>query len=180
MIYVLLADGFEEVEALAPVDILRRGGAEVALVGVGGKEVTGAHGIRVLADATLNEVEAGDCELLVLPGGMGYQILRDTPEVGAFVDAVAALGRTVAAICAAPTVLAGRGLLEGRRAVCYPGMEDDMAGAVMCPGEQVVRDGNFITAEGPGSAYAFGYALLELARGRAVMEEVCHGMYWRG
>lgn len=179
MIYVLLADGFEEVEAMAPVDILRRGGVEAALVGVGSQWIIGAHGIRVQADVTLDAVDADGCDMLVLPGGAGYQVLRDTPAVGALIDNVAARGRVVAAICAAPTVLAGRGLLDGRRAVCYPGMEDEMGGAVLCSGEQVVRDGSFVTAEGPGSAYVFGYELLELARGRAVMEEVRRGMYWR-
>lgn len=179
MVAILLADGFEEAEALVPCDILRRGGAEVVLVGVTGLGVTGAHGIRITADKLLEEVNAGEVEMLVLPGGMGYQILRDTDRVGLLIDAVAAMGHTVAAICAAPNVLGGRGLLDGRRAVCYPGMEDGMGRAEICSGEQVVQDGGFITGEGPGSAFEFGYELLEKLKGHDVMEEVKHGMYFR-
>lgn len=180
MVCILLADGFEEAEALVPCDILRRGGVEVVLAGVCGPVAAGAHGVRVMADRALEEVSADQVELLVLPGGAGYQILRDSRRVGQLIDAVAARGRTVAAICAAPTVLGGRGLLKGRRAVCYPGMEDALGGAEPCPGQQVVWDGPFLTGEGPGAAYAFGFALLESLKGPGVTEEVKHGMCWRG
>ncbi len=180
MVYILLADGFEEMEALVPADLLRRAGAEVALVSVAGQEfVTGLHGVAVKADLSLCDasVEAG--EMVVLPGGAGWRN-GASPETEVLVRGIFQKGGWATAICAAPTLLGSFGLLDGRRAVCYPGMEDGLTGAVVCKGEQVVRDDNLITGEGPGSAYPFALALVEALKGPAALEQVRGETYYRG
>lgn len=135
MVYVFLADGFEEVEALTPVDLLRRAGAEVRTVGVGSKNITGAHGITVACNMSEDEAaesikEAPEAlEMTVLPGGMpGTLNLGKSGTVSHFLDAAAECGAFIGAICAAPSVLGAKGLLRGRRAVCYPGFEDKLTG----------------------------------------------------
>ena len=167
MVYLFLAEGFEEVEALCPLDILRRGGVEVKTVGVTGKWVTGAHKITVEADILPDAVEKG-AEMLIFPGGMPGSINLDQSKE---VDAILAREKDsahLAAICAAPLVLGRRGLLQGKHAVCYPGFEDELKGYLKAEGK-VVTDGNVTTAMGMGVAPAFGFALLTLLKG----EEVC-------
>ena len=178
MVYFLLGTGFEPMEAVAPVDILRRGGVEVRTVGIGGKRIEAAHGIVVEADCTLEEVRPEDAEMIVLPGGMGgvHSILGSEAALKRMKE-VHANGKYVCAICAGPTVLAGLGLLDGRRATCYPGCEKDMAGAV-CTGASVERDGKFITGRAPGSTIDFGLALLSALCGEAAAENVRKGLVY--
>ena len=131
MVYVLLAEGFEEVEALTPVDLLRRAGVETRLVGVTGATVCGARGINVVTDLSMDEVDLAKADMLVLPGGMpGTTNLYADKRVTDAVRTMADAGKYVAAICAAPSIiLGGMGLLEGKKATCYPGMEDGMKGS---------------------------------------------------
>ena len=174
-VYVLLADGFEEIEALCPVDVLRRGGQEVQLVSIGACEVKGARGVRVLADTTLSQIDDVP-ELLVLPGGMpGAKNLYESELVHALLKKTIEAGRLVGAICAAPMILGRAGFLSGRRAVCYPGFENDLIGAILVD-EKVVRDGPYITACGMGAALAFSETLLaaltDTDTARRIMEQV--------
>lgn len=180
MVYLLLAPGFEEGEAVIPCDILRRGGVEVTLVGMTGDLVPGSHGIEVKADVTFADADFSDLELLVLPGGLGgTNFLAAHPGARERILRAAAEGKWLSAICAAPTVYGGLGLLDGRRAVCYPGMESGLGGAIPCPGEPVVVDGQFITGEGPGAAYAFGFALLKALKGEQTAQRVRSEMVCR-
>ena len=129
-VYVLLADGFEELEAIAPIDILRRMELNVVLVGVTSKQVRGSHGIEITADRTLNQLKSETPAAVILPGGMpGTKNLDATRPVGEMVRRTAADGGVVAAICAAPMVLGRLGLLEGKKATCYPGFEEHLLGA---------------------------------------------------
>ena len=179
MVYMLLANGYEEAEAIVPCDILRRGGVEVKLVGVTGKTAVSARNIRLDTDLLLEELDSSDLEMLVLPGGLDSTNTRAANEtVQSLIRDTLEKGKWLAAICAAPTVFGGMGILEGRKAVCYPGMEEGLKGACPCKGEQVVVDGKIITGEGPGSAYEFGYQLLETLKGKEVLEQVKHGMHF--
>ncbi|MBQ8898197.1 MAG: DJ-1/PfpI family protein [Clostridia bacterium] len=158
-VYVLLAEGFEEIEAITPADILRRMEADVKLVGVSSKLVRGAHGIELTADVTLNRAakEVPDC--VILPGGMpGAKNLDACRPVRELVARVAENGGVVAAICAAPMVLGRMGLLKGKNATCYPGFEEHLEGATLVR-QGVVTDGNFVTGNGPGAAADFGFAI---------------------
>lgn len=173
MVYVLLGEGFEEAEALVPVDLLRRAGEEVQLIGVDGYRVTGAHGINVTADNTLMGLDADDMRMLVLPGGMGgVGSIQCNLSAMALIQKAANAGCWLAAICAAPTILAQLGLLDRRRAVCYPGMEDQMFSAVVDQSQSVVTDGRIITGRGPGAAFDFGLKLVEVLKGAAAAKEV--------
>ncbi|MDR0361891.1 MAG: DJ-1/PfpI family protein [Planctomycetota bacterium] len=158
---VLFTDGFEEVEAITPVDILRRAGVETVVAGVGTKEPTGAHGIRVHADVGVDDL-AGDLDLLVLPGGMpGAKRLGASVAARALAELLAADGRLIGAICAAPVyTLAAWGFLAGRSATCYPGMESEFPKDVRFRPDPVVADGNFITSRGVGTALDFSLALV--------------------
>ncbi len=158
---VVLADGFEEIEAVTIVDVLRRAGIDVTLAGVAGDRVRGAHGIEVRADTTLDALPEVPWDAVVLPGGLpNATTLRDTPAVLDLLRVQASAERRVAAICAAPIALGKAGVLEGRRATCYPGFEGELTGArtEVAP---VVRDGLVTTSRGPGTAMAFALALVE-------------------
>ena len=158
-VYILLADGFEELEAIAPADILRRMELSVVLVGVASKQVRGSHGIELTADRTLNQLKNQTPCAVLLPGGMpGTKNLDANPAVGELVRRTAADGGLVGAICAAQMVLGRLGLLKGRRATCFPGFEEHLTGAEKC-GEPVVTDGNIVTAAGAGVAADFGFAV---------------------
>jgi len=179
MVYVFLADGFEEIEALTPVDLLRRAGVEVKTVGVTGKTVTGSHGIRVEADMSIERAKScldkGDIpDMVVLPGGMpGARNLDASPVVTGFCTAAAAADKWVAAICAAPMVLGRLGLLRGKKAVCYPGFEDTLLGAdVQGEGCACARDGKVITGRAMGAAVEFGLALVEALKGEGTANEL--------
>lgn len=160
MIYVFLADGFEECEALVPVDILRRGGYEVKTVGIGGKTVTGAHKIPVVCDITESETETDGLQMIILPGGMpGTLNLEKSGRVQGFIDYAAEKGLFIGAICAAPLILGHKGLLKGKKATCFPGFEKELSGAEFLD-EPVVTDGKITTAYGAGAAFDFGFRLL--------------------
>ena len=164
MVYVFLADGFEEIEALTPVDLLRRAGVKVTTVGVTGKTVTGSHNIPVTADITAEQangvLDSGDIEMIVLPGGMpGANNLNDSPVVDAFIKKCAAEEAFIAAICAAPFLLGVRGLLKGRMATCFPGFEDRLEGAEYYDCD-VIRDHNIITSRAAGAATEFALELI--------------------
>ena len=177
MNYVFLADGFEEVEALATVDVLRRCGIEVQTVSISySEEVTGAHGIIVKADKVLDYSMLQDADFLILPGGLpGATNLRDCEALQEVLKQHAAKGGNLAAICAAPMVLGGLGLLEGKEATCYPGFEKYMIGAK--PGSlPVVQDGNVITGKGPAFAFAFGLKIAEAIKGKDAAGDVAVGM----
>ena len=166
MIYMFLANGFEEVEALCPLDLLRRAGLEVTTVGVGSDSVVGAHGIAVQADIpdTLYRDSAPD--MIILPGGMpGSKHLDASPTVDAALRAASNRGAYLAAICAAPMILGKRGYLRGKEAVCFPGFEEYLEGATVSK-KRVVRDGLVITAAGMGVALDFGLALIAALKGQ--------------
>lgn len=164
MVAVLLAEGFEELEALSPVDILRREGIEVKTVGITGREVRGAHGITVVADVTADEVNPEELTAVIFPGGMpGSLNLDASPYSDLFIEAVLKNCGRIAAICAAPLVLGRRGLLKGRRATCFPGFEDELIGAT-ATGEAVVTDGKITTARDFRAAVEFGDELARLLK----------------
>ena len=180
MIYVFLAEGFEEIEALAPVDILRRAGKDVRMIGVGGKTVRGSHGIPVVCDDVIDAVALSDKpEAVILPGGMpGTNNLECNDTVRDFVRDAYADGRLVCAICAAPSVPGHMGLLEGRKATCFPGFEQALLGADVT-GESVCRDGNIVTAKGAGVALEFGFAIVQALCGADAAEKLRVSMQCR-
>lgn len=172
MIYVFLADGFEEIEALAPVDILRRAELDVKTVGVGGKTITGSHGITVTADMEEKDVTTDDMTMMILPGGMpGTLNLEKSPIVTACAEYCARNNIYLAAICAAPSILGHMGILNGREAICFPGFEGELKGAMLSD-KHVCVDGNIITAKGMGVATQFGLVLAELAAGKDVADKI--------
>ncbi|MGN1105796.1 MAG: DJ-1 family glyoxalase III, partial [Huintestinicola sp.] len=155
MIYVFLAQGFEETEAITPIDMLRRCGKEVITVGVTGKVVAGSHNIPVVCDITIDETVTEGLEMIVLPGGMpGTKNLAANARVAELIRYCFDRSILIGAICAAPSVLGEMGLLDGKKAVCYPGFEDALKGAEVLT-VPAVRDGNIITARGAGAALEF-------------------------
>ncbi|MBQ1259727.1 MAG: DJ-1/PfpI family protein [Clostridia bacterium] len=172
MIYMFLADGFEEVEALAPLDLLRRAGADVKTVGIGGNVICGAHGIKVYTDMLDSELTDHSAEMIILPGGMpGTLNLASSKTVSLAIECALKNNSYIAAICAAPSILGDRGLLCGKKAVCFPGFEDSMKGAeILNCG--VVKDGNIITAAGMGVAFEFGLALVSCLYGKEKADEL--------
>ena len=172
MIAVLLADGFEEIEALAPVDMLRRAGLEVVTVGVSSKVALGSHGIPVICDKAPSEVDLDLVSTVIFPGGMpGSLNLDASPFTDSIIASVTARGGRIAAICAAPLVLGRRGLLKGKRATCYPGFENELVGATVT-NESVVTDGNITTAKGMGVALEFAKELVSLLVNKEKAEEL--------
>lgn len=161
MVYCFLADGFEELEAIAPIDMLRRAGVEVVTVGVTGKSVTGSHSIIVNADITCDEVVfSDDIQAVILPGGMpGTLNLEKNETVQRMLDFAASRDIFLCAICAAPSVFGHKGLLKGKKATAFPGFEKDLEGAEIAE-EYVCRDGKIITARGAGVAVKFGLEIV--------------------
>ena len=179
MVYILLAPGFEEAEALVPADMLRRAEIETALVSTAGETVAGSHGIGVKADMLLDQVDLAGADMIVLPGGgAGYQNLGEEPRVERLVREAAGRGIWVAAICAAPTLLGRWGLLAGKAAVCYPGMEEGLNGAQPQMARGVVVDGKVITGRAAGSAFDFGLTLVEVLVDHATSEKVRASIYY--
>ncbi|MBE7030372.1 MAG: DJ-1/PfpI family protein [Ruminococcaceae bacterium] len=176
MVYVFLADGFEEIEALTVVDVLRRGEIDAETVSIANSEVVvGAHGISVLADRSISDVCNKVPDMIVLPGGMpGSNNLKECALVREMLCNVNRAGGYLAAICAAPIVLGACNLLEGKKAVCYPGFESEL-GAQIVDGK-VVKDGNIITAKGPGCAIDFALTLVERLKGWTVAYSIGEGM----
>lgn len=179
MIYLFFATGTEELEALGTADIIRRAGLDLQIVSITGKRiVTGAHGIRIETDALLEDVQFFDADLLVLPGGMpGATNFAACEDLNERIRDHAYLGRPIAAICAAPLVLGRLGLLDGKRATCYPGFESELTGAT-CTGTLVEVDGQFITGKGPGAVFEFGYAIVEMMKDKATADALRQGMLW--
>ncbi len=178
--YIFLAEGFEEIEALTPVDLLRRAGHEIMTVSVtGSHKVTGANSITVETDLIFGETDFGDADFLITPGGMpGASNLHAFAPLNELLKGHAARGGKIAAICAAPAVvLAPLGLLDGRNATCYPGFENlcKEHGAIMHD-ERVVHDGNIITANGPSSATLFALKIIEVACGKETADSVASGI----
>lgn len=166
MVYLLLGTGFEETEAIAPLDLLRRAGIGVRTVGVTGKTVYGSHNIGIEADILMDDLDLKDLEMIILPGGLG-----GVASARASQSALKALkyawdnGKFVAAICAGPTVLADLNITDGRMATCYPGCEDGMGSAILAEKAAVVQDGRLITGTSAGCAIPFGLKLIEALKG---------------
>jgi 4-methyl-5(b-hydroxyethyl)-thiazole monophosphate biosynthesis len=172
-VYILLARGFEESEALVPADLLKRAGANVILVAAeGGLAVPGAHGITVSADITIDELRKEEMSCLVLPGGLlGTQLLGDNPRVLSLIEYAASRGIYIGAICAAPSVLGKMRLLDGRKAAVYPGFDESMKHATVT-GKKVEQDDIFITAEGMGVSFEFGFKLIEMLFGAQKVADI--------
>ena len=175
MVYILLGKGFEEIEAVTPGDLLRRAGAETAYVGLGGLEVTGSHGMTVRADLTLEQMDLTQLDMIVLPGGLGgVASIRGCRQAMEAVRFAYENGKYVAAICAAPTILAELHITDGKWAVCYPApeLEKQMQASVLRPEEAVARDGTVITAASAGCAIPFALELVEALKGEEAAQAV--------
>lgn len=170
---VILANGFEEIEAIAPVDIMRRAGIEVTTAGLDAEMVTSSRHQTVFADSRFGEV-SGDYDAVILPGGMpGAKNLADSPPVKALVADLHSRGKVIAAICAAPAlVLAPLGILDGKNATCFPGMEKEFGPQVRFQDQRVVVDGNVITSRAAGTAIGFSLAIVERLVGKAARDRV--------
>lgn len=173
MVYMLLGTGFEETEAIAPLDLLRRAGVEVLTVGINGKTVYGGHNIGIEADILLSEMDLTNLEMIILPGGLGgvasVRASKEAMEALAFAHANS---KFVAAICAGPTVLADLGITENKKATCYPGCEDNMGGAEVCSEAACVRDGKLITGASAGCAIPFGLQLISALKGEETAKTI--------
>ena len=181
MVYILLGEGFEEAEAIVPGDLLRRAGVEVAYVGLEGPTVTGSHGITVTADLTLEQVKTEDMEMLVLPGGLGgVASIQMDLFATALIQKAYDQGCWLGAICAAPSILAGMGLLDRRRAACHPCVWEEMGSAAVDREAQVVVDGRIVTGQAAGAAYLFGLKLVEVLRGPEEARKVADAILFRG
>jgi protein deglycase len=176
-VFLFLAEGFEETEAIGTVDVLRRAGIDAETVSISNSlDVTGAHGIKIHADQLLKEADIRIPDALILPGGMpGAKNLKECEPLKELLLDQYRSDRIVAAICAAPMVLGTMGLLKGHRATCYPGFEDFLIGAKVT-GKATETDGNVITGKGPGFVFDFALAIVTAVRGKAVAEEVAAGM----
>ena len=176
-IFVFLAEGFEEIEALTPVDVMRRAGLSVQTVSIMDEQmVTGAHGVPVLADTMFAEIQPEDAEMILLPGGLpGATNLDAHDGLSRMILDFAAAEKPLAAICAAPLVLGNRGLLQGKRATCYPGFETYLQGSEYTAA-LVEKDGNIITGKGPGAAMEFAFAIVEKYCGIDKVNELKQGM----
>lgn len=176
MIYMFLAPGFEEIEAIATLDILRRAEINVKTVGINAEYITGAHGITIKADTT-NFCEE-DIDAIILPGGMpGTLNLNESDIVNSAIDICLKKNSYIFAICAAPSILGERGLLKGKNAVCYPGFEDQLHGANILS-ESVCQDGKIITAKGPGAAIDFAFKIVEIFKSKGVASNIKSSMYY--
>lgn len=173
MVYMLLGTGFEETEAIAPLDLLRRAGVEIMTVGINSKIIYGGHNIGIEADIELAEMDLTKLDMVIIPGGLG-----GVASIRASESAMNALkfawdnGKFVAAICAGPTVLADLGITSGKKATCYPGCEEGMGDAVMIPDAAAVTDGRLITGTSAGCAVAFGLELIKALKGEAEAERI--------
>lgn len=172
---ILLAPGFEEVEAITPIDFLRRAGIEVIVTGIGGMEIEGAHGITVKADKTINEVSS-DLDGIIIPGGMpGSTNVADSDKAIRIIQEINSAGKLVAAICAAPAVvLTKAGILDGKKVTCYPSFETHFTNSIHVI-ERVVVDGNIITSQGPGTAAEFSLKIVEILAGKIESDRLFSG-----
>ena len=179
MVYILLGKGFEETEATAPYDILCRGGAEPVFAGVGEKNVVSSHGIGYSAHCLVSDIDLDKAEMIVIPGGLGgVETISRSKEALSVIKNAIGRGIEVAAICAGPSVLYGLGVLCGKNVTCYPGVEENMPEAKAHTDRAVVRDGKITTGRGPGSSLDFGFALLEVLRGKKAADDVAAAMHY--
>jgi 4-methyl-5(b-hydroxyethyl)-thiazole monophosphate biosynthesis len=180
MVYVFLADGFEEIEALAPVDFLRRAGITLETASLKGKTAIGAHNIEVTADINIDDVSLNeDVEAIILPGGMpGSQNLFEDERVHKAIDFAIDNNKLVCAICAAPFILGRKGLLKGKNATCFPGFQEELTGANV-KNQGVVKDGNIITAQGAGVAWEFGEKIASELVGSEISQKILLGLQWK-
>ncbi|KUO73465.1 MAG: thiamine biosynthesis protein ThiJ [Clostridia bacterium BRH_c25] len=180
-VYVYLAEGFEEIEAITVVDVLRRAEIDARMISITGrKEVKGAHGITISADEVFENTDSLGADMIVLPGGMpGTKYLGEHKGLREVILGFAEKNKLIAAICAAPSILGRLGLLDKKKAVCYPGFEETLKGAVL--GEDIIsQEGNFITSKGPGTAIYFALRLVELLADNETAEELREGMIVQG
>ncbi len=178
-VLVPMIDGFEELEAVAAIDLMRRAGYRVTTAGIGRREATGSHDITVRTDGEFAQVSMREYDAIVLPGGPGVKTLDGVAGLHERLREQASAGKLVAAICAAPSILANAGLLKGRAAACFPSVENAVAaGGATVVRERAVRDGNTITSRGAGTAVDFGLAIVEYFDGRdaakKLAEQICH------
>ena len=180
MVYIFLADGFEEIEAIVPRDILKRGGVEVLTVGVTGDLVTSAYGLKIKTDVTIESVDIDDIEGIVLPGGMpGTLNLKNNQKLLEIVKYSFEKRLLIGAICAAPSILGNMNILKNKSACCYPGFEKELIGANIL-NESVTIDQNIITSRGPGTVIHFGFALLSYLKGEDTLKNVKNEMVYKG
>ncbi len=179
MVYMLLADGFEDVEALAPLDFLRRADVEIQTVAIAGESATSSHGVTVKCDISADQMNLDAMQMLILPGGApGYKNLDESPVFEKALTAAVEKGCGIAAICASPTLLGKRGLLKDRVATCYPGMEGEMGGAVLS-GQPVCVDGPFVTSRSAGTAIDFALALVAVLCSNKKAMEIREQIHYR-
>jgi 4-methyl-5(b-hydroxyethyl)-thiazole monophosphate biosynthesis len=178
MVYIFLADGFEEIEALTVVDVLRRADIEIRTVSIKDKFVTGGHGIPVLADCLIEEVKAEDADMFILPGGMpGTTNLEKNEKVQQFLEHGVDNGKWIAAICAAPMILGNKGYLKDIEAICYPGFEKYLQGAVI-KDNRVNVCGKFITSKGPGTAMEFAFTIVSILKSEEAAQRLKRQMQY--
>ncbi len=163
MVYVTLANGFEDIEALEPVDIMRRAGIEVKTVGISGKSATSSHNVTIEADILIDDVNVADMEMLVLPGGPGHTNLDESEKVQALISYALENDIYIAAICASPSILGKRGILDGKSYTCFPGFEK-FAPMGIFTGEKATLDGKILTGKGAGAAADFGFKMVEILK----------------
>ena len=179
MIYLFLAEGFEEIEALCVLDFLRRAGVETKTVGISGKTATGSHKIPVICDVEASSLTGNeDFDMIILPGGLpGANNLDESPLVNKFIEKAVSQDKFIAAICAAPFILGKRGILNGKRAACYPGFEAQLIGANVSY-DGCVRDGKIITARAMGKSHDFALEIIEALCGREVRENLAKSVLY--
>ncbi len=176
MVYLFLANGFEECEAITPLDILRRANVEVKTVGIGSNTITGSHNIPVNCDTVNKDLNFEDLEAIILPGGIpGTPNLEKDKTVQSAIDYCVDNDLLICAICAAPSILGHKGILNGKKATCYPGFENELLGAEII-NEKTVSDQNIITARGAGAASEFGFKILEYLKGREAANQIKNAM----
>lgn len=178
MVYVLLADGFEEIEALEPIDIMRRADIEVKTVSIMNTNVvTGAHGIPVIADIKIDNVNTADMDLLMLPGGAGHQLLDASNDVHGLINEALIGGKYIAAICASPSILGKKQLLMDKKATCFPGFEQYCYGAEIVHDKAVI-DGKIITGRGAGAASDFGFLIVSVLKDKETADRLMETMQY--
>ncbi|MBR0131720.1 MAG: DJ-1/PfpI family protein [Lachnospiraceae bacterium] len=177
-VYVLLANGFEEIEGLTVVDILRRGRVDVETVSIEESlNILGSHSIKLEADVMFDDADFEAAEMIVLPGGLrGTNALMEHKGLKKLLQDYKKAGKWISAICAAPSVLGMNGILEGKKAICYPGFEEKLLGAMVVPGAKVVKDGKVITSRGMGTAIDFALVLLETLSGSELAQKISKGI----
>lgn len=171
MVYVTLVDGFEDIEAIEPVDIMRRAGIDVKTVGVMGKTATSSHNVTVQADILIDEVNKEDMEMLVLPGGPGHTNLDESDKVQNLISYALEKDIYIAAICASPSILGKRGILDGKNYTCFPGFEEYAPNGIPT-GEKATLDGKILTGKGAGAASDFGFVMVEILKGKDVADKL--------